>query len=403
MKIRYLGHSCFLLTESTGTRILTDPYGDVGFKMPRVEADVVSVSHGHYDHNNVKGVGGNPVVLDKEGQYEVGGVEIIAVKSYHDNANGAERGENLIFKFRLDGIEVCHLGDLGEECSSSLIEMLLPVHVLLIPVGGKYTIDAEQAKEYVDRIMPSIVIPMHYKSKGLSLDIDKPDAFLSEFEEEDVEELDASEIELTRDDIDEETTRVILMERSNMPEKTLEEEYREYLSTLSIQTLRTLGRKLGIPAECRKTKPSCVNGLLDLLMGRADPVPVSGKGAPVKQNYLDPSIIRRLEEMRLVRERQIERPVTTMTVSSGKKETSFYDAPSLYGDIGDDVGRIRLFTRKKLPTDERMRCLYRSAAHSFEQTARRRSGRLYGKAFRKRGGCRLPGTFKRQRHPLRRP
>ena len=214
MKIRYLGHSCFLLTESTGTRILTDPYGDVGFKMPRVEADVVSVSHGHYDHNNVKAVGGNLVVLDKEGQYEVGGVEIIAVKSYHDNANGEERGENLIFKFRLDGIEVCHLGDLGEECSSSLIEMLLPVHVLLIPVGGKYTIDSEQAKEYVDRIMPSIVIPMHYKSKGLSLDIDKPDAFLSEFEEEDVEETGASEIELTRDDIDEETTKIILMERA---------------------------------------------------------------------------------------------------------------------------------------------------------------------------------------------
>ena len=214
MKIRYLGHSCFLLTESTGTRILTDPYGDVGFKLPRVEADVVSVSHGHYDHNNVKGVGGKPIVLDKEGQYEVGGVEIIAVKSYHDNANGEERGENLIFKFRLDGIEVCHLGDLGEECSSSLIEMLLPVHVLLIPVGGKYTIDAEQAKEYVDRIMPSIVIPMHYKSKGLSLDIDKPDAFLSEFEEEDVEETGASEIELTRDDIDEETTKIILMERA---------------------------------------------------------------------------------------------------------------------------------------------------------------------------------------------
>ena len=91
--------------------------------------------------------------------------------------------------------------------------MLLPVHVLLIPVGGKYTIDAEQAKEYVDRIMPSIVIPMHYKSKGLTLDIDKPDDFLSEFNEEDVEELDASEIELTRDDIDEETTKIILMER----------------------------------------------------------------------------------------------------------------------------------------------------------------------------------------------
>ena len=214
MKIRYLGHSCFLLTESTGTRILTDPYGDVGFKLPRVEADVVSISHGHYDHNNVKGVGGDPIVLDKEGQYEVGGVEIIAVKSYHDNANGGERGENLIFKFRLDGIEVCHLGDLGEECSSSLIEMLLPVHVLLIPVGGNYTIDAEQAKEYVDRIMPAIVIPMHYKTKGLNIDVDKVDEFIDKFESDDVEELEDSEIELFRDDITEDSTKIIVMERA---------------------------------------------------------------------------------------------------------------------------------------------------------------------------------------------
>ena len=214
MKIRYLGHSCFLLTESTGTRILTDPYGDVGFKLPRVEADVVSISHGHYDHNNVKGVGVDTIVLDKEGQYEVGGVEIIAVKSYHDNANGGERGENLIFKFRLDGIEVCHLGDLGEECSSSLIEMLLPVHVLLIPVGGNYTIDAEQAKEYVDRIMPAIVIPMHYKTKGLNIDVDKVDEFIDKFESDDVEELEDSEIELFRDDITEDSTKIIVMERA---------------------------------------------------------------------------------------------------------------------------------------------------------------------------------------------
>ena len=114
---------------------------------------------------------------------------------------------------RMDGLEICHLGDLGEECSSALIETLLPVHVLLIPVGGNYTIDAEQAKEYVDRIMPAIVIPMHYKTKGLNIDVDKVDDFADKFDTEEVEELEESELELFRDDISEESTKVIIMER----------------------------------------------------------------------------------------------------------------------------------------------------------------------------------------------
>lgn len=213
MKIRYLGHSCFEFTESTGTTIVTDPYGDVGFSMPNTRAEAVTVSHSHFDHNNVKAVDGNPVIFDREGQYEIGGVEITAIKSYHDDENGKNRGENLIFKFRMDGVEVCHLGDLGEECSSSLIEALLPIHVLLIPVGGNYTINAQQAKEYVDRIMPSYVIPMHYKTKGLDIDVEKPDEFIDLFDGGDVEELETSEIELFRDDITEEQTKLILMER----------------------------------------------------------------------------------------------------------------------------------------------------------------------------------------------
>jgi len=213
MKIRYLGHSCFVLTESTGTSIVTDPYGDIGFDLPETTADAVTVSHSHYDHNNVSAVKGTPVVIDREGQYEIGGVHITAIKSYHDNENGNKRGDNLIIKFRMDGIEVCHLGDLGEECSSSLIEALLPVHVLLIPVGGTYTIDAKEAKEYVDRIMPSIVIPMHYKTKGLDMDIDKADEFTDLFEEEEIEETEKNEIELFRDDITEDETKIILMER----------------------------------------------------------------------------------------------------------------------------------------------------------------------------------------------
>jgi len=221
MKIRYLGHSSFLLTESTGTSILTDPYGEIGYELPNVQADAVTVSHGHYDHNNIHAVQGYPKIFEKEGQYEFGGVHISAVKSFHDNEFGEKRGENLIFKFRMDGIEICHLGDLGEDCSSALIESLLPVDVLLIPVGGTYTLDSEQAKEYVDRIMPPIVIPMHYKTKNLNLDIDKPDEFLDMFDKQDVEELEDFEIELSRDDIDEEQTKIILMERYQNAKKNV--------------------------------------------------------------------------------------------------------------------------------------------------------------------------------------
>lgn len=211
MKIEYLGHSSFKLTESTGTSVVCDPYdGDVGFEMAAVKADAVTVSHGHYDHNNVKAVGGNPVILDKECSYDLPGVEIDAIKSFHDRQRGKQRGENLIFKFRMDGIDVCHLGDLGEDCSSELIDLLLPVNVLLIPVGGTYTITAEMAKEYVDRIMPDIVIPMHYKSKDCKLDISKVDDFTELFDEECVEELDGSELELMRSDFGGETKVIVL-------------------------------------------------------------------------------------------------------------------------------------------------------------------------------------------------
>lgn len=215
MKIRYLGHSSFLLTESTGTAVVCDPYDDsVGYEMPSVRADAVTVSHHHYDHDCVKKIIGEPVVLDKETGYELPGVEINSIKSFHDECRGKKRGENIIFKFRMDGIDVCHLGDLGEACSSELIEMILPVHVLLIPVGGKYTLDSAMAKEYVDRIMPDVVIPMHYRAKGCKMDIDRVDEFIDEFDGESVTVVEeGEEIELFRDDLDGEHTRIIVMER----------------------------------------------------------------------------------------------------------------------------------------------------------------------------------------------
>ena len=211
MKIEYLGHSCFKLTESTGTSVVCDPYDpSVGYDMPEVSADAVTVSHHHYDHDNVKAVGGNPAVIDGECSYDLPGVEINAIKSFHDGTRGKKRGDNLIFKFRMDGIDVCHLGDLGEDCSSDLIETVLPVNVLLIPVGGNYTLDAEMAKEYVDRIMPDIVIPMHYRTKDCKLDIDKVDEFLNLFDGECIEETEGNSVELSRSDLGGETKIIVL-------------------------------------------------------------------------------------------------------------------------------------------------------------------------------------------------
>ena len=214
MKIQYLGHSCFRLIESTGTTIITDPYKEIGYELPKgLKADAVTVSHGHFDHNNAGIIGGHPRIIDKEGFYQLPGVGITGIKSYHDDCGGALRGENIIYKFGMDGLEICHLGDLGEECSSERLEMILPVNILLIPVGGTYTIDAERAKEYVDRIMPEIVIPMHYKTRSLTLDLDKADVFLNLFDDEETEISQKNTLEFSRDDLTEEKTKIILMER----------------------------------------------------------------------------------------------------------------------------------------------------------------------------------------------
>ncbi len=216
MKIKWLGHSAFLLTESTGITVLTDPFDPnmVGYGFTAPAVDIVTVSHGHADHNFLEGVSSYKQVYDLPGKFEYEGrVHVTGIQSFHDDDEGARRGKNIIYKFGMDGVNICHMGDIGEPCSPELIERLLPVDVLMIPVGGTYTVDAELAKEYVDRLMPQIVIPMHYKIKHCELDIDKPDAFIRAFDGEYVEE-DVAELELDRIDFDENTpTRVVVLKR----------------------------------------------------------------------------------------------------------------------------------------------------------------------------------------------
>ena len=155
-------------------------------------------------------------MLNRVGAYEISGVHILAGHTFHDDKKGALRGDNIVFKYRMDGVDLCHMGDIGEECNAFLVETLMPVNVLMIPVGGNYTIDAKQAKEYVDRLMPDIVIPMHYKTKDCEFDIDKVGEFLDLFDDENVIYAESATVEFDRADFDGEATKVLVLEKFNL-------------------------------------------------------------------------------------------------------------------------------------------------------------------------------------------
>ena len=171
MKIRYLGHSCFLLEAKNGTRIVTDPYTGVGYEMPRISADFITCSHFHFDHNHVESVAGAKEVIASTGMRERGGVEISGLFSFHDDAGGEKRGEYTVVVFEEGGDRVCHMGDIGEPPRSSLIDRVKGVDVLLMPVGGVYTVDAAVALEYIAAIGPKVTIAMHYRPKGGTLNV----------------------------------------------------------------------------------------------------------------------------------------------------------------------------------------------------------------------------------------
>ena len=168
MEITYLGHSSFKLRGKTVT-VVTDPYdASIGIKFPKhMSADIVTVSHDHNDHNAANTVEGSPFVIRGPGEYEVKGVAIVGIGVFHDDAGGSKRGKNTIYRIELDGVSIVHLGDLGHTLKTDQMDGLDGVDILLIPVGGIYTIDAKIAREVVTAIEPSVVIPMHYNREGL--------------------------------------------------------------------------------------------------------------------------------------------------------------------------------------------------------------------------------------------
>lgn len=200
MRIKWLGHSCFKITSGKGIRIVTDPFDDnVGYKLPAVETDIVTISHGHYDHNFVDCVKGNFQVVSKVGNFYVKDIPIMGIHTYHDEEQGIKRGSNIVYTFEIDGMKLCHLGDLGHALTPSQVEIIGKVDILLIPVGGVYTINSETALNVVQQINPSIIIPMHYKTAALKFNLDGLESFIANFEN--VIKPSSQVLEINREDI----------------------------------------------------------------------------------------------------------------------------------------------------------------------------------------------------------
>ena len=172
VRVQWIGHAYFVLTDSTGRTVAIDPFhrgdGTLTYKLPEVKADVLLISHEHFDHNHAEAVAGKPAVLRSkrgEGTHTVGGLRVTGTGTYHDNVRGKKRGENTVYSFELEGIRFCHMGDIGHLLTTAQRKSIGRVDVLMVPVGGNYTIDVGKVYRLVEQLGAKVVIPMHYKTK----------------------------------------------------------------------------------------------------------------------------------------------------------------------------------------------------------------------------------------------
>jgi L-ascorbate metabolism protein UlaG (beta-lactamase superfamily) len=184
MLITWLGQSFFKIQDKAGTDGITlamDPFNpSIGLKGAKFEANILTISHEHEDHNFPDAIKGDPFIVREAGEFDVKGVSIIGVETWHDTKEGKERGKNIAFWIEMEGISVLHLGDLGGLLTDKQLGKIPSPHILLLPIGGIYTIDARTAVEVMNQLEPRIVIPMHYQLPGLNMKLDGIDKFIKE-------------------------------------------------------------------------------------------------------------------------------------------------------------------------------------------------------------------------------
>lgn len=204
MRIVWHGHACFEINGSS--TVVVDPHDgkSIGIKTPVVRADVVLISHDHFDHNCARVVKGDFILIRELGGRKIDGVKVLGVKAYHDEVHGNKRGSIIMYRFEMDDVSFCHCGDLGHVLDQEQVEALTPIDVVFMPVGGVFTVDGESAHKIIQQLKPKIVIPMHFRMGGLSLSIQTIDSFLGKVDDEHVLRV-GNEVEILPEDLPSET------------------------------------------------------------------------------------------------------------------------------------------------------------------------------------------------------
>lgn len=216
MIITWKGQSCFQISTTPNKNgqisIVIDPFDkEAGLKIPKLQADILLVTHDHKDHNNTKIVSGDYLLIDGPGEYDINSIFVQGIPAFHDDSQGKERGSNTIYTIETEGIKICHLGDLGQkELSSEQLDKIGDIDILIIPIGGTYTIDGSEAKKIMSQIEPRMIIPMHYHLPELKYKIDGIDNFFKALGIKKVETL--PKLTIKKKDISTEEVKIIQLE-----------------------------------------------------------------------------------------------------------------------------------------------------------------------------------------------
>lgn len=216
MNIFWFGQACFQILVSKNkekeTSIVIDPFSEeIGLKMPKLEADILLISHSHSDHNDIKSISGNYFLISGPGEYEVKNIFVQGISSFHDNSQGKERGENTIYTIEAEDLKICHLGDLGQkELTDEQLEAIGEVDILMIPVGGVFTISAKEAMKIMSQIEPKIIIPMHYGFPKLKIKLEGVDKFLKSLGIKNLQP--QKKLSIKKKDLSPEEAKIVLLE-----------------------------------------------------------------------------------------------------------------------------------------------------------------------------------------------